>query len=91
MITLLISHPACLAHDMGEGHPEQPDRLRAIDRGGQVQPSVQRRNRPFSEIADDRVVQNVEMEMQNVEFVGDRAHFVEHDDVVRNGIPDARI
>ena len=30
--TLLISHPACLAHDMGEGHPERPDRLRAIER-----------------------------------------------------------
>jgi acetoin utilization deacetylase AcuC-like enzyme len=30
--TLLITHPACLAHDMGEGHPEQPDRLRAIER-----------------------------------------------------------
>ncbi len=32
MTTLLISHPACLAHDMGEGHPEQPDRMRAIER-----------------------------------------------------------
>ena len=32
MTTLLISHPACLAHDMGEGHPERPDRLRAVDR-----------------------------------------------------------
>ncbi len=31
MTTLLISHPACLVHDMGEGHPEQPDRMRAID------------------------------------------------------------
>ena len=31
MTTLVISHPACLAHDMGEGHPEQPDRLRAIE------------------------------------------------------------
>jgi len=30
--TLFISHPACLAHDMGEGHPERPDRLRAIER-----------------------------------------------------------
>jgi acetoin utilization deacetylase AcuC-like enzyme len=29
--TLLISHPACLAHDMGEEHPEQPDRLRVIE------------------------------------------------------------
>jgi len=32
LTTLLISHPACLAHDMGEGHPERPDRLRAIER-----------------------------------------------------------
>ena len=31
-MTLLIMHPACLAHEMGEGHPERPDRLRAIDR-----------------------------------------------------------
>src|SRR6478752_8238514 len=30
--TLVVSHPACLAHDMGEGHPERPDRLRAIER-----------------------------------------------------------
>ena len=32
MTTLLISHPACLAHDMGEGHPERPERLRAVER-----------------------------------------------------------
>ena len=32
MTTLLITHPACLAHEMGEGHPERPDRLRAIER-----------------------------------------------------------
>ena len=31
MSTLLIGHAAGLAHDMGEGHPERPDRLRAID------------------------------------------------------------
>jgi acetoin utilization deacetylase AcuC-like enzyme len=29
--TLLLTHPACLAHDMGHGHPERPDRLRAIE------------------------------------------------------------
>ena len=27
MTTLVISHPACLAHDMGEGHPERPGSL----------------------------------------------------------------
>ena len=31
MSTLLISHPACLAHENGMGHPERPDRLRAIE------------------------------------------------------------
>jgi len=29
--TLLVTHPACSAHDMGEGHPERPQRLRAVD------------------------------------------------------------
>ena len=30
--TLFITHPIALGHDMGPGHPEQPDRLRAIER-----------------------------------------------------------
>lgn len=32
MTTLLISHPSFLNHDTGPGHPERPDRMRAIDR-----------------------------------------------------------
>jgi len=32
MSTLLLSHPACLNHLMPMGHPERPDRLRAIER-----------------------------------------------------------
>jgi acetoin utilization deacetylase AcuC-like enzyme len=32
MSTLLITHPAFLAHDTGPGHPERPDRMRAIDK-----------------------------------------------------------
>ena len=31
-MTLLVMHPACLAHEMGDGHAERPDRLREIDR-----------------------------------------------------------
>src|SRR5215813_5911619 len=31
MTTLLLSHPACLQHDTGYGHPERADRLRAIN------------------------------------------------------------
>jgi acetoin utilization deacetylase AcuC-like enzyme len=32
MTTLLITHPACLDHLTPSGHPERPDRLRAIER-----------------------------------------------------------
>jgi len=32
MTTLLITHPACLKHLTPVGHPERPDRLRAIER-----------------------------------------------------------
>jgi acetoin utilization deacetylase AcuC-like enzyme len=32
MTTLLVTHPACLEHLNPPGHPERPDRLRAIDR-----------------------------------------------------------
>ena len=32
MATLLISHPACLLHLTPPGHPERPDRLRAVER-----------------------------------------------------------
>jgi acetoin utilization deacetylase AcuC-like enzyme len=31
MSTLLITHPACLDHQNSAGHPERPDRLRAIE------------------------------------------------------------
>jgi acetoin utilization deacetylase AcuC-like enzyme len=31
MSTLFITHPDCLKHDMGAGHPEQPARLTAIE------------------------------------------------------------
>jgi acetoin utilization deacetylase AcuC-like enzyme len=30
MSTVLFSHPACLGHDTGPGHPERPDRIRAV-------------------------------------------------------------
>jgi acetoin utilization deacetylase AcuC-like enzyme len=31
MQTAYITHPDCLKHEMGDGHPESPDRLRAIE------------------------------------------------------------
>jgi acetoin utilization deacetylase AcuC-like enzyme len=31
MTTLLVTHPCFVEHDMGFGHPERPDRMRALD------------------------------------------------------------
>jgi acetoin utilization deacetylase AcuC-like enzyme len=30
--TLLLTHPASYGHEMGPGHPERPDRMRAVER-----------------------------------------------------------
>jgi acetoin utilization deacetylase AcuC-like enzyme len=38
MSTLLVTHPDCLDHLMPSGHPERPDRLRAIERALQAEP-----------------------------------------------------
>jgi acetoin utilization deacetylase AcuC-like enzyme len=53
LTTLLISHPACLAHDMGEGHPERPDRLRAVERAleSEVFQTLARDAAPRAELA----------------------------------------
>jgi acetoin utilization deacetylase AcuC-like enzyme len=32
MATLLLTHPSFIGHDTGPGHPERPDRMRAIDK-----------------------------------------------------------
>ncbi|MGI9465255.1 MAG: histone deacetylase family protein, partial [Aestuariivirgaceae bacterium] len=32
MSTLLLSHPDCIEHAPPEGHPERPDRLRAVNK-----------------------------------------------------------
>jgi acetoin utilization deacetylase AcuC-like enzyme len=32
MTTLLITHPCFVEHDTGPGHPERPDRMRAVDK-----------------------------------------------------------
>ncbi len=54
MTTLLFTHPACIAHDPGEFHPESPDRLRAVlaalDAGEFA--SLERREAPRADIED---------------------------------------
>jgi len=53
MTTLLLTHPDCLEHDTGPGHPERPDRLRAVDDAlaGDGFKDLKRELAPLAEIA----------------------------------------
>jgi acetoin utilization deacetylase AcuC-like enzyme len=52
MSTLLISHPACLQHLTPAGHPERPDRLRAIEQALEAEKFqvLQRVEAPMAEV-----------------------------------------
>jgi acetoin utilization deacetylase AcuC-like enzyme len=54
MTTLLLTHPACLEHDTGYGHPERADRLRAVNDalGAPEFKSLQGEEAPRAELAD---------------------------------------
>src|ERR1700683_1517051 len=55
MSTLLITHPACLNHLTPPGHPERPDRLRAIERALEAE-KFQTLARAQAPIADLEIV-----------------------------------
>ncbi len=54
MSTLFYSHPACLDHAPGEGHPERPDRLRAVAQAleGPDFEALLRQEAPLGELRD---------------------------------------
>ena len=54
MSTLFFSHPACLEHDAGDGHPERPDRLRAVNAAleGSEFAALERREAPLGAHSD---------------------------------------
>jgi acetoin utilization deacetylase AcuC-like enzyme len=56
--TLVVSHPACLDHNMGEGHPERPERVRAIERALEDE-AFQMLARDVAPLADDASIARV--------------------------------
>ena len=74
MPTLLLSHPACLAHDTGPHHPERPDRLRAIEKA----------------LADPKFAGLVRAEAPRAEQTAiERVHSAAYIDAIRNAEPAA--
>jgi acetoin utilization deacetylase AcuC-like enzyme len=72
MSTLLIAHPACLNHLMPPGHPERPDRLRAIERALEAE--------KFSDLAREQAP------MAELETVA-LAHPMEYVEAIREASP----
>jgi len=57
MATLLITHPCFLDHDTGPGHPERPDRMRAIDKilGHDVFKDMVREEAPLRDDVEEQI------------------------------------
>lgn len=58
MSTLLLTHPCFLDHLTGEGHPERPDRMRAIDRvlGHEIFKGLKREEAPLRDDVEEAIL-----------------------------------
>jgi acetoin utilization deacetylase AcuC-like enzyme len=57
MSTLLITHPCFVEHDTGPGHPERPDRMRAIDKvlAHELFGKLKREEAPLRDDVEDQI------------------------------------
>jgi acetoin utilization deacetylase AcuC-like enzyme len=57
MSTLLITHPCFVEHDTGVGHPERPDRMRAVDKvlAHEMFNKLEREEAPLREDVEERI------------------------------------
>jgi acetoin utilization deacetylase AcuC-like enzyme len=57
MHTLLITHPCFVEHDTGPGHPERPDRMRAIDKvlAHEMFSGLKREEAPLRDDVEERI------------------------------------
>jgi acetoin utilization deacetylase AcuC-like enzyme len=57
MTTLLLTHPCFVEHDTGLGHPERPDRMRAIDKvlGHELFKDLKREEAPLRDDVEEAI------------------------------------
>jgi acetoin utilization deacetylase AcuC-like enzyme len=57
MTTLLLTHPCFVEHDTGPGHPERPDRMRAIDKvlGHELFEDLEREAAPLRDDVEEAI------------------------------------
>jgi acetoin utilization deacetylase AcuC-like enzyme len=85
MPTLLLTHPACLEHDTGYGHPERADRLRAIYTAldATAFKALKREEAPLASLADiERLHPQSYVEMVKAEIPQHDHNWLDPDTVV---------
>src|SRR2546430_12770225 len=57
MTTLLLTHPCFVEHDTGLGHPERPDRMRAVDKvlGHELFQALEREEAPLRDDLEQQI------------------------------------
>jgi acetoin utilization deacetylase AcuC-like enzyme len=88
MTTLLLTHPACLEHDTGFGHPESADRLRAIDDAlsGDTFKNLQREEAPRADLSQiERLHPKAYVETVHAEIPKQHHNWLDPDTVVSPG------
>lgn len=73
MTTLYLTHDVCIEHDTGPGHPERPDRLRAI--------------KLVTDLPAFDPLKREEAPMANIDEI-ERAHPGDYIDAIRNAVPE---
>ena len=90
MSTVYFSHPDCLLHEMGEWHPESPQRLRAIEDqliASHLSGLIARRDAPLASVDDIRRVHSeavVERIRTHLPAQGDSGYFALDADTLIN-------
>lgn len=88
MTTLLLTHPACLEHDTGYGHPERADRLRAVGDALSAKEfaALRREEAPRADLAAiERVHPKAYIEMVQAEIPQKNHNWLDGDTVVSPG------
>jgi acetoin utilization deacetylase AcuC-like enzyme len=94
MPTLLLTHPACLEHDTGHGHPERADRLRAIQHALEAERFhyLIREQAPLASLSDiERLHPQSYVEMVKAEIPKHDHNWLDPDTVVSPGSWDAAL
>jgi len=94
MTTLLLTHPACLLHDTGFGHPERADRLRALDDAlaGAAFKRLKREEAPLADLAViERLHPHAYVEMIRAAIPKRDHNWLDPDTVVSPGSWDAAL